>query len=52
MKVTELPVVIGALGVIKKGMKSTVGKIQGKIILEELQKITLMGTAPQGSSVN
>ena len=45
MKVTTIPVVIGALGAIKKGMKSNIDKIPGKIYLEELQKITLLGTA-------
>ena len=44
MKVTTIPVVIGALGAIKKGMKSNIDKIPGKIYLEELQKITLLGT--------
>ena len=45
MKATTLPVVIGALGAIKKGMRSIIEKIPGKIIIEELQKITLVGTA-------
>ena len=45
MKTTTIPVVIGALGVIKKGMRSNIEKIPGKISLEELQKITLLGTA-------
>ena len=45
MKVTTIPVVIGALGALKKGMKSKIDKIPGKIYLEELQKITLLGTA-------
>ena len=45
MKATTFPVVIGALGVTKKGMRSTFEKNPGKINLEELQKITLMGTA-------
>ena len=40
-----LPVVIGALGVIKKGMRLTVEKIPGTINIEELQKMALMGTA-------
>ena len=44
MKATKLPADIGALGAIKKGMRSTVEKIPGKINIEELQKITLMGT--------
>ena len=45
MKTTTLPLVIGALGVIKKGMRWTVAKIPGTINIEELQKIALMGTA-------
>ena len=45
MKATTLPVVICALGVTKKGMRSTFEKNPGKTNLEELQKITLMGTA-------
>ena len=42
---TTIPVVIGALGVTKKGMRSNIEKILGKISLEELKKITLLGTA-------
>ena len=45
MKTTTLPVVIGALGGIKKGMRSTVEKIPGTINIEELHKIALMGIA-------
>ena len=45
MKTIIIPVVIGALGVIKKGMRSNIEKIPPKISLEELQKITLLGTA-------
>ena len=45
MKTTTLPVVIGALGVIKTGMRLTVEKTPGTINIEELQKIALMGTA-------
>ena len=45
MKATTIPVVIDALGVIKKGMKSNIEKIPGKIYLKEIQKITLLGTA-------
>ena len=45
MKTTIFPVVTGALRVIKKGMRSTVEKIPGAINIEELQKMTLMGTA-------
>ena len=36
MKTIKIPVVIGALGVIKKGMRSNIEKITGKISLEEL----------------
>ena len=45
MKTTTIPALIGALGVIKKGMRSNIEKIPGKISSEELQKITLLGTA-------
>ena len=45
MKVTTISVVICVLGVIKRGMKSNIDKIPGKIYLEELQKITLLDTA-------
>ena len=40
-----MSIIIGALRVIKKGMRSTVEKIPGTINMEELQKIALMGTA-------
>ena len=45
MKATALYVVICVLGVTKKRMRSTVEKMAGRINLEELQKITLMGAA-------
>ena len=45
METTTIPVVIGALGVIKKAMRSNIEKIPDKISLEELQTITLLGTA-------
>ena len=40
-----MPVVIGALGVIKKGLEKYVDKIPGTVSIHELQKITLLGTA-------
>ena len=46
IKATAIPIVIGALGVIEKGMKLNIEKILGKIYLEILQKITLLGTVP------
>ncbi len=45
MKTTTVPVVIGALGVIKKGTEQFINKIPGNIRLQELQKTTLLGTA-------
>ena len=39
-----IPVVIGALGVIKKGLEKNVDKIPGTVSIDELQKITLLGT--------
>ena len=38
-------VVIGALGVSKKGLDEQTGKIPGSINISELQKIMLLGTA-------
>ena len=37
--------VIGALGVIKKGLEKYVDKIPGTVSIDELQEITLLGTA-------
>ena len=45
LKPTVIPVVIGALGLIKKGTEKHIEKIPGKISLSECQKIALMGTA-------
>jgi len=45
LKTTTVPVVIGALGTIKKGMESYINKISGNINIHELQKITLLSTA-------
>ena len=40
-----IPVIIGALGAIKKGLETYLGRIPGQISISELQKITLLGTA-------
>ena len=40
-----IPVVIGALGVIKKQLKKYVDKIPGTVSIDELQKVTLLGAA-------
>ena len=45
MKTTTIPVVIGALGLIKKGMEKYVKQIPGNIKVHEIQKIALLGTA-------
>jgi len=40
MKGTTIPVVIGALGLIKKGLEKYIQQIPGNIKIQELQKIT------------
>ena len=45
MKTEIIPVVVGALGVIKKGSEKLVREIPGNINLWEIQKTTLLGTA-------
>ena len=44
MNATTIPVVIGALGLIKKGLEKYIQQIPGNIKIDELQKITLLGT--------
>ena len=45
LKTTTVPLVIGALGTIKKDIENYTNKIPGKINIHELQKITLLSTA-------
>ena len=45
MSTETVLVVIGALGVIKKGLEEQTGKILGSINISELQKTMLLGTA-------
>ena len=45
MKTEIIPVVIGVLGLIKKGLEKHMEKIPGAININELQNITLLGTA-------
>ena len=45
MKTEIIPVVMGALGVIKKGSEKFISEIPGNINLQEIQKTTLLGTA-------
>ena len=39
------PVVVGALGVIKKRLEKYVDKISGTVSIDKLQKITILGSA-------
>ena len=45
LKVTLIPLVIGALGTIKKKTEGHIKRIPGNLCLQELQKIVLNGTA-------
>ena len=45
MRMETIPVIIGALGAIKKGLETYLARIPGQISISELQKITLLCTA-------
>ena len=45
LKTITVPVVIGALEVVKKGIEKHIDKIPGKINITELQKIALLGSS-------
>ena len=45
IKTITVPVVIGALKVVKKGIKKHTDKIPGEIKITELQKIALLGSS-------
>ena len=45
LRARTIPVVIGALGLVKKGTKEFLDKIPGNSSLQEIQKIVLSGTA-------
>lgn len=45
VKTETIPIIVGALGTIKNGMKDNVKKISEKIDLRTLQKIVLLGSA-------
>ena len=45
MKTETIPVVVGALGLIKKGLDKVNSRIPGNISTIEIQKITMRGTA-------
>ena len=43
MKTTIVPVTIGALGLIKTRMNDNLSKIPGRVSIEEILKIVLLG---------
>ena len=45
MKTTTIPMVIGALGLMRKGLEKYTDKIPGNINIQEAQKIVLLATA-------
>ena len=45
LKTKTIPVVTGALGMIKKGKKNFIDQIPGKPSVQEMQKIVLTSTA-------
>ena len=45
LKTTAVPVVMGALGTIRKDKENYSNKIPGNINIHELQKITVLSTA-------
>ena len=45
MRTETVPVIVGALGLIKEGMGQNLGEIPGASNINELQKIILLGTA-------
>ena len=45
IKTTTIPVIIGALGLIKKEMEKYISKIPDNISIQEAQKCVLLGTA-------
>ena len=45
LRARTIPVVIGALGLVKKGTKEFLDKIPGNPSLQEIQKIVLSGRA-------
>ena len=45
MKATTIPVVLGALGLIKKGLEKYIQQISGNIKTHGQQKVTVLGTS-------
>ena len=40
-----VPIIVGVLGLLKKGVDQNLGKIHGTININELQKMILLGSA-------
>ena len=45
MKTETVPVIVGALKLIREGVDQNLGKVPGASNINELQKIILLGTA-------
>ena len=46
MKTVVIPVVVGALGTVKKGMVENIKKVSERATMTEIQKICMLGSAP------
>ena len=44
-KTETVPIIVGVLGLLKKGVDQNLGKIAGTININELQKMILLGSA-------
>ena len=44
MKTEEIPVVVGALGTVKKGMVENIKKVSERAAVTEIQKICMLGS--------
>ena len=45
MKTVVIPVVVGALGTVKKGMVENIKKVSERATMTEIQKICMLGSA-------
>ena len=45
VKTVVIPVVVGALGTVKKGMVENIKKVSEKATMTEIQKICMLGSA-------
>ena len=47
MKTVVIPVVVGGLGTVKKGMVENIKKVSERANMTEIQKICMLGSNPQ-----